>query len=579
MEAGEDSGFEITPEAVGFLSAVGIFIVALALLFLFINKKLCFSEVGGLPCLEPRGQRRRRNRTGNRTGLAKSFGNEEDDYGSSSSDSEAEILKQFEISVSRSQSFKNTLAANTAAAAASGGAKEANATKTGPAHSQSSRSLNKRHRFSRLSDHEEASTEPSDMEDSAAPAQDPLSAAAEEVQTRSSSKSGPSKRSKGSTQEDQSSLNRPSQVQTGLSQSRSSLNRSVPSPSPSAVRQEADGSEDLETPTAGDRDGDSSSTWSPEQEQPPVLDAPPDPSSPRLPVSKCADLFLSLDYSPEQERVSVSVLTVRDLPDKSRSGMDSWQIHMVLLPAKKQRQKTSVQKGDNPEFNETFRFNRIEPSDLHVSALRFRLYALGGRIPRERMMGEKIFRLSELDPEGGPLSTTLLLQPRSNIKSMGSQMSLSPDSASSTQSLTHGGAPELLLGLSYNATTGRMSVEVVKGSHFRNLALNRPPDTYGRLSLLNSVGQEISRCKTSVRRGQPNPVYKETFMFQVALFQLSDVTLLVSIFSRRSMKRKEMVGWVALGQNSSGEEEQSHWADMRDAKGQQVCRWHALLEG
>lgn len=566
---------DITPEAVGFLSAVGIFIVALALLFLFINKKLCFSEVGGLPCLEPRGQRRRRNRTGNRTGLAKSFGNEEDDYGSSSSDSEAEILKQFEISVSRSQSFKTTAVTNLAA---SGGAKESPATKTGPSHSQSSRSLNKRHRFSRLSDHEEASTEPSDMEDTAPPVQDPLSAALED-QTRSSSKSGPSKRSKASMLDDQTSLNRPSLVQADLSQSRSSLNQSVPSPSPSAVRQEADGSEDMEAPTAGDRDDDSSSTWSPEQEQPPVLDVPPDASSLRLPVSKCADLALSLDYSPEQERVSVTVLTVRDLPDKSRSGMDSWQIHMVLLPAKKQRQKTSVQKGDSPEFNETFRFSRIEPSDLHVSALRFRLYALGGRIPRERMMGEKILRLSELDPEGGALSTTLLLQPRSNIKSMGSQMSLSPDSASSTQSLTHGGAPELLLGLSYNATTGRMSVEVVKGSHFRNLALNRPPDTYGRLSLLNSVGQEISRCKTSVRRGQPNPVYKETFMFQVALFQLSDVTLLVSIFSRRSMKRKEMVGWVALGQNSSGEEEQSHWADMRDAQGQQVCRWHALLEG
>lgn len=103
-------------------------------------------------------------------------------------------------------------------------------------------------------------------------------------------------------------------------------------------------------------------------------------------------------------------------------------------------------------------------------------------------------------------------------------------------------------------------------------------DTYGRLTLLNSVGQEISRCKTSVRRGQPNPIYKETFVFQVALFQLSDVTLLISIYNRRSMKRKEMVGWVALGQNSSGEEEQLHWQDMKESRGQQVCRWHVLLE-
>lgn len=88
----------------------------------------------------------------------------------------------------------------------------------------------------------------------------------------------------------------------------------------------------------------------------------------------------------------------------------------------------------------------------------------------------------------------------------------------------------------------------------------------------------MSRCKTSIRRGQPNPVYKETFVFQVALFQLSDVTLMISIYSRRTMKRKEMIGWIALGQNSSGEEEQEHWDEMKESKSQQICRWHTLLE-
>uniref|UniRef100_A0ACB8G679 Synaptotagmin-16 n=1 Tax=Sphaerodactylus townsendi TaxID=933632 RepID=A0ACB8G679_9SAUR len=103
-------------------------------------------------------------------------------------------------------------------------------------------------------------------------------------------------------------------------------------------------------------------------------------------------------------------------------------------------------------------------------------------------------------------------------------------------------------------------------------------DTYGKLCLLNSVGQEMSRCKTSVRRGQPNPVYKETFIFQVALFQLSDVTLMISIYNRRSIKRKEMIGWLSMGQNSSGEEELGHWQEMKESKSEQVCRWHTLLE-
>lgn len=106
----------------------------------------------------------------------------------------------------------------------------------------------------------------------------------------------------------------------------------------------------------------------------------------------------------------------------------------------------------------------------------------------------------------------------------------------------------------------------------------RLPDTFVKLTLLNSMGQEMSKCKTSICRGQPNPTYKETFVFQVALFQLSDVTLILSVYSKRSIKRKEMIGWISLGLNSSGEEELTHWTQMKESKGQQVCRWHSLLE-
>ncbi|KAL3969173.1 tyrosyl-tRNA synthetase [Sarotherodon galilaeus] len=528
----------VTPEAIGFLSAVGVFIVALAVLFLFINKKLCFSRVGGLPCLEVHG-RRKKGRAGIRQGLVNSYGDDDDDA-SSSSDSEDEVLRQFEMSVSRSQNFRT--------AAANIGEQQPQ---------QTHLSLGRRHKFTRLSDQEEGSTEPSDCEEMAAQSQqgfqDPLSAVVEAKERASVL-----------------SLDRPAGDHPLASSDCPTV--SMDQQSVEAVDQ--DKNEVAESPSA----------WTPEEEPPPLgeVSSQPGCSSPRTPISKCGDLVLSLEYRPAAEKLLVTVIAARDIPDKARSGMSAWQVHVVLLPSKKQRHKTSVQKGSLPHFNETFRFSRLEPSDLQKSAIRFRLYALGSRISRERMMGEKVLRLRGLNADGGTMETTLVLEPRSNLKSVDSQLSLSAvsqsDSASSTQSLTHGGVPELLVGLSYNATTGRMSVELIKGSHFRNLAMNRPPDTYGRLTLLNSVGQEICRTKTTVRRGQPNPVYKETFIFQVALFQLSDVTLLISIYNRRSMKRKEMVGWIALGQNSSGDEEQLHWQDMREGRGQQVCRWHVLLE-
>lgn len=329
----------------------------------------------------------------------------------------------------------------------------------------------------------------------------------------------------------------------------------------------------------GKDQSDSSSAWTPEEAD----DKPATPQQqqePTGPISKCGDLFVIFNYKPSDHKLDVTIITAKDIPAKDRSGASSWQVHAVLLPSKKQRSKTNIQRGQEPVFNETLRFHKLAPEELHCSALRFRLYAVR-KMNRVRMMGEKLFHLKNLNQEG-EMEVPLLLEPRSNMSGGDSQISLSAfshsDSASSTQSLSHGGVPELLVGLSYNATTGRLSVEVIKGSHFRNLALNRPPDTYAKLSLLNSAGQEMSRCKTSIRRGQPNPVYKETFIFQVALFQLSEVTLMVSIYNRRSMKRKEMIGWISMGQNSSGEEEQNHWLEMKECQSHQVCRWHTLLE-
>ncbi|XP_054683588.1 synaptotagmin-16 isoform X1 [Grus americana] len=323
---------------------------------------------------------------------------------------------------------------------------------------------------------------------------------------------------------------------------------------------------------------DSSSAWSPEEHD--EVNSVPAHRAAHEPICKCGDLDVIFNYKASSQKLVVTILEARDIPDKDRSGVNTWQVHTVLMPSKKQRGKTSVQRGPIPVFKDKITFSKLEPEELSSHAIRFRLYAVHKMIG-EKMMGEQLFYLSNISQKG-EAKVTLILEPRSNLSSADSQLSLSgishSDSASSTQSLSHGGVPELLVGLSYNATTGRLSVEMIKGSHFRNLAINRPPDTYGKLCLLNSMGQEMSRCKTSIRRGQPNPVYKETFIFQVALFQLSDVTLMISIYNRRSMKRKEMIGWISMGQNSSGEEEQSHWQEMKESKGTQVCRWHTLLE-
>ncbi|MGH0146596.1 UNVERIFIED_CONTAM: hypothetical protein FKN15_058990 [Acipenser sinensis] len=334
------------------------------------------------------------------------------------------------------------------------------------------------------------------------------------------------------------------------------------------------------------------------------------------PVAKCGTLDVVFDYDSGEQRLMVTVTAVTDIPALNRIGNTSWQVHLVLLPTKKQRAKTGIQRGPCPVFTETFKFNRIESEMIGNYSVRFRLYSIR-RMKKEKVLGEKIFYLTKLNLQG-KMSVPVTLEPCCNLtgrltgqgqisivhhicrkqdysaitadfgvvkaekQGYDSQMSTSEMSCSETtsscQSLAHGSTPEILVGLVYNATTGRLSVEVIKGSHFKNLTANRPPNTYVKLTLLNSMGQEMSKCKTSVQRGQPNPIFKETFVFQVALFQLSDVTLVLSVYNKRSMKRKEMIGWISLGFNSSGDEELNHWTEMKESKGQQVCLWHTLLE-
>ena len=35
---------------------------------------------------------------------------------------------------------------------------------------------------------------------------------------------------------------------------------------------------------------------------------------------------------------------------------------------------------------------------------------------------------------------------------------------------------------------------------------------------------------------------------------------------------------VAAGYTNSGDEELSHWTEMRESNGDEMCRWHILLE-
>ncbi|KAM6954564.1 synaptotagmin-14b [Aplochiton taeniatus] len=330
---------------------------------------------------------------------------------------------------------------------------------------------------------------------------------------------------------------------------------------------------------------------------------PEDGSGPQFPVAyepeplaKYGTLDVAFEYDSGEQRLAVTVTAATDIPALKQTGNISWQVHLVLLPTKKQRAKTGVQRGPCPVFTETFRFSRVEQDALGDYAVRFRLYSIR-RMKKEKVLGEKVFYLTKLNLQG-KMALPVTLEPGSALTGCGSLVSVARSvGAQSYRSAGESSGPEILLGLIYNSTTGRLSAEVIQGGHFKNTASDKPTslfccikefiggqlyimrDTYVKLTMLDSKGKEMSKCKTAVCRGQPNPTYKETFVFQVALFQLSEVSLVISVFCRRSsLKPRERLGWVSLGLNSTGEDQHCHWTQMKEAEGQQVCRWHTLTD-
>lgn len=302
-------------------------------------------------------------------------------------------------------------------------------------------------------------------------------------------------------------------------------------------------------------------------------------------VSKCGNLLVQFTYvvTGNSGAMGVTIHQGRDIPDKKRGGASSCQVHAVLLPTKQQRFKTKSQSSSEPNFEETFTFKGVTPQDVNNMGVRLRIYGKES-MRRERLIGECIVTFASLNLDNESSSLWITMEPRLNLNAAaGGEGRGDGDVSDGSEfgaAISAGVVPELYVGLAYSGTTGRLSVEIIKGSHFKSFGQGRPPDTYVKCSLMSSEGSPIAHSKSSVRRSSPNPLFKETFMFQVALFQLPEISLMVSVYNKKSMKikKKQMIGWFSMGFNSSGDEEKGHWDDMITSEGEQVARWHTLLE-
>lgn len=293
-------------------------------------------------------------------------------------------------------------------------------------------------------------------------------------------------------------------------------------------------------------------------------------------VTNC--LHVTHAYDPTSRKLKIRIIKLDYVPMRI-TDCDRYYIKLIILPNKRQKFKTTIKtcSSNQIEYDELFIFNRIPPETIMNLSIKYLLYSVNNE-SKHRNIGEAIIRFETRKPMQQEDNLIVYLNSLVFNRSMTNQSLNYPNtmknSASTTsKSITNTAnnelsdsssirsdnsveshhsiqlnLPELLIGLAYNATTGRLQVSIIRGSQFKSKP-SKPPDTFVKCILLSSAGREMGRNKTTVKKSQPNPVFKQTFAFQVALFQLPDVSLMISVYNKKSMSRKEMIGWFSLGNN------------------------------
>lgn len=90
--------------------------------------------------------------------------------------------------------------------------------------------------------------------------------------------------------------------------------------------------------------------------------------------------------------------------------------------------------------------------------------------------------------------------------------------------------------------------------------------------------RRIAKKKTHVKKGTLDPVFNESFIYDVPAELLPDISVefLVMDFDRTT--KNEVVGRLVLGARSSSPAGAAHWHEVCGNPRRQVSKWHSLSE-
>lgn len=280
-------------------------------------------------------------------------------------------------------------------------------------------------------------------------------------------------------------------------------------------------------------------------------------------------LQIALSYDFQTLTLTLKVLQATNLVAKDFSGTSDPYVKILLLPDKKHKLLTKVKKRNlNPRWNECFLFegwphNKLLEKTLYLQVIDY------DRFSRDDPIGETYIPLNEIDLSQSPVLWRFLQPCKDSRGKLG----------------------ELLLSLSYQPAVGRLTVIVMKAKDLKAKDITgasvlfkktkygtsgRTSDPYVKLWLMYG-NAKTEKKKTSIKMRTLNPVYNESFIFEIPWERIREATIEVTVMDFDKVGRNEMIGKVMLG-SKSGPLESRHWNDMITKPRQQVAQWHLLKD-
>ncbi|XP_023657292.1 synaptotagmin-11a [Paramormyrops kingsleyae] len=273
---------------------------------------------------------------------------------------------------------------------------------------------------------------------------------------------------------------------------------------------------------------------------------------------KLGTLSLVVDYNFPKKALVVTIQEARGLPPVGeQAGNADPYVKMTILPEKKHRVKTRVlRKTLDPVFDETFTFYGVPYSGLSELVLHFLVLSFD-RFSRDDVIGEAVVPLAGVDPSTGRVQLTQQICKR-NI-----------------QCVSRG---ELLVSLSYQPVTHRLSVVVLKAKHLPKMDITGlSGNPYVKVNIFYGR-KRIAKKKTHVKKCTLNPIFNESFIYDVPAELLPDISVefLVVDFDRTT--KNEVVGRLVLGSHSPCSSGALHWREVCENPRRQIAKWHNLTE-